>query len=349
MIRICSTLAGAGYEVWLVGRRRKDSKPLKEQPFRQMRLNCYWEKGKLFYLEYNLRLLFFLIQKRFDLVCAVDLDTLLPAWLVARLKRKVIVYDAHEYFTEVPEVIRRAGVKKMWEGLAQSIIPRLQYAYTVGPQLARLFQERYGTPFEVIRNVPFSQGAPPLAAPESEQIILYQGALNEGRGLESAIQAMIQIDGATLWLVGEGDLSQGLRALVQDRQLQDKVKFWGFVAPHELPAMTAKATIGLNLLENKGLSYYYSLANKAFDYIQAGLPSLQMAFPEYNDLQEKYGVFELVTDIAPATIAMAIQSLLQDAEKMERIRQNCLLARQELNWEKESEKLLRFYENCFAP
>lgn len=350
MIRICSTLAKAGYEVWLVGRKRRDSKPFKEQAFRQIRLYCYWEKGKLFYLEYNLRLLFFLFQNRFDLLCAVDLDTLLPAWLLTRLKKNPLVYDAHEYFSEVPELIRRPAVKKLWEWLAQRLIPRLKYAYTVGPQLARLFQERYGIPFEVIRNVPFFQEAPalPQPTPESKQVILYQGALNEGRGLESAIRAMSQIEGAELWLIGEGDLSQELRALTQALQLQDKVKFWGFIPPHELPAITAKATLGLNLLEAKGLSYFYSLANKAFDYIQAGLPSLQMAFPEYTHLQEKYGVFELLPDVAPSSIATAIQSLMQDREKMDRIRENCLKARQELHWEKESLKLLRFYEKCFS-
>ena len=76
-----------------------------------------------------------------------------------------------------------------------------------------------------------------------------------------------------LWLVGEGDLSVKLRELVKSYKLDQKVKFKGYLKPTELPEITAKATIGLNLLENTSLNYYYSLANKAFDYIQAEIPA----------------------------------------------------------------------------
>ncbi|RMG81268.1 MAG: glycosyltransferase, partial [Bacteroidetes bacterium] len=109
MIRICTTLSRAGYDVCLIGRRRRHSEPLRpgQYPFRQKRLFCFFEKGKLFYLEYNFRLFCLLLISRFDLVCSIDLDTILPGFLVAGLRRKIQVYDAHEYFTELPEVVHR--------------------------------------------------------------------------------------------------------------------------------------------------------------------------------------------------------------------------------------------------
>ncbi len=345
MIRICTSLAGAGYEVWLVGRKRASSRPLKEEPFRQKRLPCFFEKGKLFYLEYNLRLFFFLLATPFDVVCAVDLDTILPGFLVSRLKGKPCVYDAHEYFTEVPEVARRPAVKRIWEGVARLTVPRLKYAYTVGKGLAGLLEERYGAPFSVIRNVPRLSGRPAKAAEpvSGRPAILYQGVLNEGRGLEFVIGAMHEIEGAELWLAGEGDLSENLREQVRRQRLDGKVRFLGYLSPAELHALTPQAHIGLNLLENKGLSYYYSLANKAFDYIQAGVPSLNMAFPEYLALQQEYGVFVLLKELSPTAISTAVNTLLEDERLYNQIRDNCLRAGMVLNWEKEEQLLLDFY------
>lgn len=350
MIRICTSLARAGYEVLLVGRRRPASLPLKEEPFRQKRLSCFFGKGKLFYLEYNLRLFFFLLADPFDVACSVDLDTLLPGFLVSRLKGKICVYDAHEYFTEVPEVVRRPAVQRIWEWVAQLVIPRLDHAYTVGPGLAGLLEERYGTSFSVIRNVPMAvspaEGKHPKPGPP---VILYQGVLNEGRGLEFVIEAMQEVEGAELWLAGEGDLSAALRRQVQRLGLEKKVRFLGYLPPAELRALTPQAHIGLNLLENKGLNYYYSLANKAFDYVQAGVPSINMAFPEYLRLQEEYGVFVLLDELSPAAVRRAIAGLLQDEAAHQRIRDNCRAAAQALNWEREEERLLAFYRKICRP
>lgn len=350
MIRICTSLAKAGYEVVLVGRVLPDSVPLEERPFVQKRLRCRFHSGKLFYLEFNLRLLLWLLQQSFDMVCAIDLDTLLPAYLAARIRGKQNIYDAHEYFTEVPEVVDRPFTKWVWERVASSIIPRLQYAYTVGPQLAAIFHEKYKTPFATIRNLPWRQQQSVQAPPAAQDlIVLYQGRLNEGRGLETAILAMHHIEGAQLWLAGEGDLSQALRNLVEQEQLQSKVRFLGYLRPEALQQVTQQAHIGLNLLENKGLSYYYSLANKAFDYIQAGLPSLQMDFPEYRALQEKYQTFVLVDQLIPQRLAELLNQLIQQRDQWLSQHQHCLEAREILCWEEEEKLLLNFYHQVTIP
>ena len=343
MIRICTSLSKAGYRVTLVGRLRSFSKPLQQEPFQQVRLRCWLNQGKLFYLEYNVRLFFFLFFHSFDAVCSVDLDTLLPGFWVSRFKGKACVFDAHEYFTEVPEVVRRPRVKKIWEILADWLLPKLKYAYTVGGGLADIFEKRYGIPFSVIRNVPFTQQA--LAErPRNPIILLYQGALNEGRGLEYMIETMKDLENTELWLAGEGDLSTTLRKLTQELDLEKKVSFLGFLSPDELKKVTLKATIGLNLLENKGLSYYYSLANKAFDYIQAGIPSINMNFPEYQKINKEFDVFLLIDDLHPATLRKAIEDL-RDDELYNRLHKNCLVARKKLVWEEEEKQLLEFWKD----
>ncbi len=348
MIRICSTLAKNGYEVRLIGRKLPDSQPLTNRIFQQKRLYCFFKSGKIFYLEYNLRLFWYLLFSKSDAICSIDLDTLLPGYLVSKIKRKKIIYDAHEYFTEVPEVVNRPLVKKVWTSLEKNIVPRLDHAYTVCESIAELFTKKYKTPFEVIRNVPFAQAGNRKEIKKESKIILYQGALNDGRGLEECITAMQWVEDAKLCLVGEGDLSQQLRQHCKNLNLNNQVIFKGYLRPEELKDITPQATIGLNLLENKGLNYYYSLANKAFDYIQSGVPAINMNFPEYQKLNSAFETSILLDDLDPKEIAKAIKALLNNNEFYQKLQNNCKKAAKVYVWEKEQLKLIQFYENVFS-
>jgi glycosyltransferase involved in cell wall biosynthesis len=273
------------------------------------------------------------------------LDTLAPGFLVCRLKKKTCTYDAHEYFTEVPELVERPRVKKAWSLLADWLVPRLTHCYTVGQGLADIFEEKYGVPFGVIRNVPFSKPHKALAKPDTPFIVLYQGALNDGRGLEETIQAMAHLQGVELWLAGEGDLSAALRKMTEKLNLARQVKFLGKLTPDELRLVTDKAHIGLNLLKNKGLSYYHSLANKTFDYIQAGVPSLNMDFPEYKKINGQWAVFLLLDNLEPSNIAAEIDGIRHDKEGYHQLVENCRKAAKHFIWEKEEQKLLEIYQN----
>ena len=328
----------------MIGRQRKHSPPLAHQTFSQKRIRCWAHRGAIFYAEYNIRLFFYLLWIPVDIYCAIDLDTILPNLVVSKLRGKVRVYDAHEYFTEVPEVVRRPSIQKIWSSIASWAIPQFPYCYTVGEALAGILSERYGPSFEVIRNVPVKTRNVPDQNTPPPFIILYQGVLNEGRGLEVLIQAMQELGDVELWLTGEGDLSQVLRELTDELNLNERVKFLGYLAPTDLQEITPQAHLGVNLLENKGLSYYYSLANKTFDYIQAGVPSLQMAFPEYLRLQEKYEVFYILENLSVSSLVQAVQNIKSSPDEYLQLKNNCLKASQYLNWEQEEQFLWQFYE-----
>lgn len=345
MQRICHSLATHGHTALLVGRALPHSIPLTVNTFEQKRLRCFFKKGFLFYGEYNLRLFFFLLLlKRYDAICSIDLDTLPAGFFASLLRRKRRVFDAHEYFTEVPEVVNRPFVKGFWELVAKSILPFYHYAYTVGHGLADIFEQRYGLKFAVVRNVAAKTNLPENRSACPEKMLLYQGALNEGRGLEAAIQAMQSIDNVQLAIAGEGDLSQQLRTLTQQLQLQNKVYFHGYVTPKNLKTLTAQAWVGINLLENRGLSYYYSLANKFFDCVQAGVPVITMDFPEYRALNEAFEVAILLPALTPETVAEAVHKLLTDKELYSKLRLNCLRAREVWHWEAEEKVLLNFWQ-----
>jgi glycosyltransferase involved in cell wall biosynthesis len=346
MDRICTTLAEAGYEVTLCGHLKKNSIPLRQKFYQQKRVPTFFNKGKLFYLEFNLRMFFWLLFKPANLICGIDLDTAMPAWGVARLKKIPFVYDAHEYFTEMEEVVRRPLVKKVWLWVEQFIIKRTRYAYTVGNSIGQILHDLYGTPFEVIRNVPVLKEEAALA-PSEPPYIVYAGMVNEGRGLETLLEAMPLLD-CTLQICGDGDKMQHLQAQAKAAGLDDKVVFRGFMEPAQLREVISKAWCGYLVLEDKGKSYYYSLANKFFDYMHAGIPQLTIDFPEYRHINTQHQISVLV-DLNTEQIIKALQNLQQDHELYARLSSNAQQAKQEYNWQKESEKLICFYHSIFNP
>jgi glycosyltransferase involved in cell wall biosynthesis len=345
MIRICRSLARAGYEVTLVGRKQKGQRPLEQEPFHQKRLRCWFSRGPLFYLEFNFRLLIHLLSRKMEGICAIDLDTILPCFLVSVLKRIPRIYDAHELFTEMKEVITRPRVKRIWLRIEKSMVPRFANGYCVSPGIAEEFRKRYGVEYEVIRNIPLLQEVP-FAAP-GEKIILYQGAVNEARGLEYLIPSMKSVN-SRLLIYGEGNLMAGCRTLVAEQGLEGKVVLEGRVPPEDLKRITAQAYLGINLVEPYGLNQILSLSNKFFDYIHAGLPQICMNFPSYREINQKYPVAVLVDGLDSDRLAAVINNLLQNDVLYRELKANCLQARKEYNWQEEEKKLILFYKNLFG-
>ena len=346
MIRICGTLAEAGYEVTLIGRELPDSPALVERPFRQHRIRCRYHTGKLFYAEYNYRLWRELRNWAYDVICAVDLDTLLAATLLRRSDTR-IVYDAHEWFSETPEVAERPLIRGAWRGLGRALVPRTDARYTVGPALAARLAADYRVPFDTVRNVPFRSRK--TFSENSGGVILYQGMLNPGRGLDVAIRAVASLPNCELWIVGDGPERPALEALSQELEVHERVRFEGFHPPEELASFTQLAWLGINLLSGSSQSYYYSLANKSLDYIQAGLPSVQMDFPEYRALNAEYQTFLLLPECTAPALVAKIQALRQDPARYTQLRQNCVQAAAELCWEREAPKLLAIYRRLQRP
>ncbi len=340
MHRICQTLHEAGYRVRIIGRKKRNSRPLENKPWEQVRLNCLFEKGKAFYLVLNLRLFLYLLFHRFDAVCAVDADTFMAAWLAARLKGRKPGFDAHEYFSEVPEVIHRPFVQKVWRRVEKWACQRSGFRYTVSDSLAREFRDIYGAPFKVVRNLPVYN---PVGSPEKyEKFILYQGALNAGRGLEALIRAMHRVE-APLVLAGTGDIEKELRQLALEEGMESKVTFTGNLMPDELSALTRQAWVGVNLLDNLSRSYYLSLANKFFDYIQAGVPGLSMDFPEYRAVTGSWNVALLVSELNETEVADKLNILLNDDDLYSEMVKACHKAAKVYCWENEKEVLLSIW------
>jgi glycosyltransferase involved in cell wall biosynthesis len=186
-----------------------------------------------------------------------------------------------------------------------------------------------------------------LSAKTQFKFILYQGAVNEARGLEHLIPAMQHIY-YKLVICGDGNFMLQLKELIKINTLQDKVELRGMISPEILREISQQAFIGVNLVENTGLNQYYSLANKFFDYIHAGLPQVTMNFPEYKKVNDQYPVAVLINDTSSEQITAAINRLADDTVLYQTLQQNCLKARAELNWQQEEKILLSFYQSIFT-
>ena len=347
--RISQSLHNAGYNVLVTGRKFKNSKKL-ERPYAIKRFRLIFNKKAVFYAEYNIRLFFFQLFSKFDILLSNDTDTLLANYLVSKIRRKPFVFDAHEMFPEVPELVGRQKVKNTWTYIEYKIFPHLKYSYTVCQSIADIYNKKYGINMQVIRNVPFTHNtsdAITIDEKENRHILLYQGAVNIGRGIEWIIDAMEYIDNAVFYIAGTGDIFCQMQKYVEQKQLQDKVIFLGRIPLETLSSITQNADLGMSLLENRGLNYYYSAPNRIADFIHAEVPVIATDFPEISKIVKQYSVGELVTDNSPQNLAKVINDALIKWENINKEEKHQIFAKAkaDLCWENEEIKLLSIFNS----
>ena len=324
--KVCSTLMEMGFKILLLGRKFHVSEEL-QRPYETHRFSLLFNKGPLFYAEFNIRLFCFLLIHKKCILLSNDLDTLLPNFLISKLKGNDLIYDSHELFPEVPELQNRPFVKKLWELIERLILPKIKHAYTVCRSIADHYRKQYGLQMQVIRNVPFREANGEL--PKRTKTLIYQGGLNPGRGLELAIDALKYLKDYTLMIVGEGETMEDLKQLAAECRVADRVDFVGRVPYEQLSKYTAKASVGLLLEEPVGLSFQYALPNKLFDYIHADLPFIASDLIEVRNIVHKFGVGQILKERTPKALAKQIESLPP-------FDKNCYdQAKTELCWQKE--------------
>ena len=351
--KVCLFLESQGFSVILVGRKLKSSKILEPRTYKTKRFNLFFDKGAKFYAEYNFRLFWYLIFRKVDVLVANDLDTLLANYSVSKFKPfSRLVYDSHEYFTEVPELIHRKKVKQIWETIEAWIFPKLKTIYTVNSSIAKLYADKYQKEIKVVRNISPSwepvnlKSKKELGIPENKNLIILQGAgINIDRGAEEAIQAMTLVENTVLMIVGDGDVVFQLKTYVIDNQLVDKVLFFDKRPYNEMMNFTYYADLGLTLDKPTNINYRYSLPNKVFDYIQAETPIIGTNLIEISKILSEYGVGEIIEEFTPENLALLINSIFSSESKLANLKANCSKARKVLNGESEIEILKEIYSS----
>lgn len=350
--KICETICSnfPEYKLTLIGRVKKDSQPVNQRTYKVHRMSLRFEKGFKFYAEYNVRLFLFLLFRRRGVYFSNDLDTLAPNYLVSRLKGATLIYDSHEYFTEVPELIGRERVRDIWLRIEKFIVPKVKTMFTVNDTLAEVYSEKYQIPVHAVRNLPKKEGyghsstvinvREKFGIGTSDKLVIYQGALNKDRGLEELIQAYTFLPSDYhLLLVGTGDVHQSLLEKSLELGLH-QVHFAGQIPFNELAAYTEASDLGVSLEKSTNLNYRFALPNKVFDYIAAGIPILVSPLTELCAILEKHDVGKLLPSHEPKDIAHTIEEVFADETKVAQWKANTIAAHEEYCWENEEKKLV---------
>lgn len=350
--KVCNTLEKLGFEVTLVGRRQRSSLPLLDRTYSTKRMFLLFEKGPLFYAEFQFRLFLYLLFHKADVLVANDLDTLWPNFQISKLKSAPLVYDSHELFCEVPELQNNPKKKSIWKTIERKIFPKLKYVFTVNDSIANIYSEEYKVDVKAVRNIPLLSNQSTishankdaLGIPTDKKIIVLQGAgINIDRGAEEAVEAMQYVDNAVLLIIGSGDVMDVLKKMVQDLKLSSKVKFIGKVPFQKLVQYTRHADLGLTLDKDTNINYKYSLPNKLFDYIHAGVPVLASGLVEIKKIIDEYTIGDCIVSHDPKHIADKMNAILLDENKLQLWKKNTKIASEKLNWENEEKQLIEVY------
>ncbi|WP_102400024.1 glycosyltransferase family 4 protein [Haloimpatiens massiliensis] len=274
---------------------------------------------------------------------------------IRKIKNVKFVYDSHELWPEasnnlsMPKIL--LNIQNMIEG---KIIRKCDKVITVSESIVNYLKEKYnlGEYPVLLRNIPYKHSSienrklfhKELNIEENKKIVIYQGVIGSGRGIENLIKAMKYTnENIVLVLLGNGNKVDEYKNIVIKNELQNKIYFHEAVDPSVLIKYTSSADLGMSMIMNICLSYYYSLPNKMFEYIQSEIPVICSNYPDMSEIISKYNVGEVANADSYNDIAESINKILSDEDICQIYKNNCKLAKKQLNWEEESKKLINLY------
>ncbi|UCH58435.1 MAG: glycosyltransferase family 4 protein [Anaerolineales bacterium] len=308
------------------------------------------------YLEFTLRSAITMAKYKPHVCHAHAIQALPACWLVAKLVHSKLVYDAHE-FEQGRDFSTAARIpwfmQKFWTTPELLFIRSADAVITVSDTIAQALVTSYQiqSPI-VIRNAPenFKLPGPTTylydrySLPSDLPIVLYQGKVNEGRGLRELISSAKMVKNVAFVIAGDGPLIDDLKNAAEENGDQTNVIFTGHIPLEILPVVTASGTIGVVLTQNTCLNHFYSLPNKIFEYLQAGIPVIGSDMPEISRVIRNFQVGEVIEHISAENIANTIHLILSNPDRYTNLKNNALNAGRKLTWEIEGVKLLNLYK-----
>ncbi|MFV8826373.1 glycosyltransferase family 4 protein [Alkalihalobacterium sp. APHAB7] len=277
-----------------------------------------------------------------------DLNTLVPTYLVSRIRGAKLIYDAHEVSTD------RAGWKnkRFWTRIEKYIIRRADGVITTNDTRADYFAEEYGIEKPVvIRNVPPYQKIvssdklrEEYGMIGNEPIIIYQGGIQRERGLENIIECIPLVRKGVFVFIGNGALKPKIMAKAKELGVEHRTIFHGAVPNEELLSYTASADLGLQLLQNTCFNHYSACSNKIHEYLMAGIPVVSSDLPELRKVVSSGNIGILVDPENIQMIAGAINQLIEDKDLYNMFKSNTVNAALGHHWGLEEEKLQKLYQ-----
>lgn len=347
--KICDFLKSKSCNILVIGR-KLPSTFHKELPYDVKLLNIPFSKGVLFYVTFQA--IFFLrgIFVKSDIIIANDLDTLLPCFLLSKIKNCELVYDSHEYYTESAGLIGKKLKKKIWEKLEQWIFPKLNHIITVNESIAEIYSKKYNKKIHIVKNIPSlvnyqkNKSKENLGLNPLTKMVLLQGSyIDIDRGGKELILAMQHIKSKIqLVIIGAGQELPLMKKLTQDLMLTDKILFIPKLPSDQLIQYTLNADLGISIDKPTNLNYKFSLPNKLFDYMRAEIPILISNLPELMKIHEKFPFGPVLDSHDSEHIASKIEEGLFSNE-YNQWKKNLNEASQIFTWKNELKTLEKVY------
>ena len=308
-----------------------------------------WSKNLLIslfkYLEWSYRIV--KQYRKSDFVHCNDLSALPIGVAIKLFNRNVkIVYDAHEYETEVDGLV---GAKKtLTVFFEKRLIKYVDKTITVSDAISDEYVRLYGiTKPELVLNTPHYKEVEKknifrekFNIKENQTIFLYQGSLSTGRGIEILLDTFKELDDSQSVMVfmGYGILEE----LVKNTSSSyENIYFHEAVSPEILLDYSSSADFGISTIEDSCLSYRYCLPNKMFEYSMAEVPVIVSNLPEMKKVVEKYHLGVVAEENTPKGLKKAIEKAIMLDKKL--LREKMKEAKKIYNWEEQEKVLLKVY------
>ena len=360
--KVCQSLHDNGYEIFLIGAKKRGSLPLQDRSYPTSRIKLLFQKKVFLYAEFNSRLFFKLLFTKADILLGNDLDVMPATYFAAKWKRKPLVYDTHEYFTAMAGLEKKPLRRKIWKSIESYIFARVNHIYSICDSFAGLYKKDYNKEIKTVRNVPYlhyhdsGQYEKQLneigqLIPHNKNILIFQGAgINPQRGVEELVLAMKYLDPDKyhLLIVGGGDIFSLIKEMINSNKLTDRITIIPKVPFPILRHITRQAQLGLSLDKSDNINHRFGLPNKIFDYLHAGLPVLVSRLIELEKIVDHYQVGSFVENYEPSHIASCIEKIFADPARMKIWKENTETLRRELNWENESKIVLEIFKQVEA-
>lgn len=368
VMREATALAEAGFSVSIIDVEAKSSQTVEEHIHgvcvKHIVSPAWFFSARFkpwFLIKYMLliiRGIFRLVRSPVEVYHAQDQRALPACYIAAWIRRKPLVFDAHELPLSDEGLKRWHRLHALSERFLAGVLPRCTGIITVSSPIAQEICNRYRVPgVSLIRNIPAYRAVPKggrlrqyLGLSPDVRIALYQGGMQPNRGLDRLIRSAPFL-GPDILIVMMGDsvkeTQSQLEELIVSEGVAERVKILPPVLYEELLDWTASADIGLIVYApDHSPNVRMCLPNKLFEYLMAGIPVLTSKLDAVEEVIETYGVGQVVSSLDPADVGAAITAMLADRVALDRMRRNALYAAQhEFCWEKEKQRLIQFYQN----
>lgn len=315
---------------------------------RNLPKNLFFQALK--YIEFLFRVLF-LISKMQSKVVNVHALSLLPIGLISKIFFKsFLIYDTHELETE------RNGLhglrKRISKFTEKQIIKYVDMTIVVSESIADWYKNEYN-----IQRPPVVLNAPnhrelkvnnhfreQLGIRADQIILLYQGGLVSGRGVDLILDAFKARtnDDLVVVFMGYGELEKTIKIASEQ---YGNIYFFPAVRPEVVLEYTASADVGISLIENTCLSYYYCMPNKLFEYAMAGLPILVSDMKDMSELVARQQMGGVISVPSAIGINKAVDNLLRS--DLTQMKENAYRVANENSWGIQERKMLSAYKEMF--